>query len=293
MSYIKFFKYGFSFLLLLIVLRVQSHAADIYHSAELVNISTPVIKPESSNFQPLLGTYNYTVSWQGIPAAELEAVVEQDGLNYKITTKAKTYKGIDIFYKLRYNAEGLISAVDYFPINTRIEHRENSRHRFIEIIFNPDGNVDAVRIDRRRDEIKSLSFDPNNFMLDPFGAAFLARSVNWEKGAVREFDTFNGFSRYHISLTAEERRKIRYNGEERDVWVITPLVRNLVNPAQTSKLRRAHIYVSADDKRDILKIVSSVFIGNVYTELKSFQPSPLPQFAPRFARDLEQRQLVK
>jgi hypothetical protein len=84
---------------------------------------------------------------------------------------------------------------------------------------------------------------------------------------------FNGKSRYFISLTAAERTTIEYKGEPRKVIVITPQVRNLTTTAPKSKLRRAYIYVSDDEEREVLKIVSSVFIGSVTVELESFTPA--------------------
>jgi hypothetical protein len=266
--------------------------AETYISPERVEIKTPVLKPEASEFEPMLGTYNYSVSWEGIPAADLTATVEQVNGNYRVTAKAKTYTGIDLFYKLRYKAEGLISAVDFFPVKTTIDLRENSRHKYTEIKFDAKGNVDALRVDYKKDQINTLSFDPENFMLDPFAAAFLARSIKWEEGISRDFDTFNGKSRYLISLTATEKTKMKVNGVEKDVWVISPKVVNLSIPEQTGKLRKAEIYVTADKARDIVKIKSSVFIGSVYTELDSVEPAP-QQMMARYAANNAENKAVK
>jgi Protein of unknown function (DUF3108) len=258
--------------------------ADDYIAPDAVHVTTPTYHPEFSDFKQSLGTYNYTTSWEGIPAASLSANVEQNGLQYRVVVTAKTYKMIDIVYKLRYRAEGVMSAVDFYPIKNTVEHKENSRDRYTEINFLPDGEVEAIRIDRKKDETKTLKFEPNNFMLDPFSAAFLARTLNWEKGAVKQFDTFNGKSRYLITLTAEDKVQMEINNEMRDVWVIVPVVKNLTYPEQTKKLRRAEIYVTADKYRDILKIVSSVFIGSVTTKLDSFEPSDKPEPGTSVAR---------
>lgn len=262
--------------------------ADTYISPELVDVKTAVIKPEMPDFEPTLGTYNYTVSWEGIPAADLTATVDQVGDHIRLTASAKTYSGIDIIYKLRYKAEGLITTTDFRPVKSTFEQTENSRHKFTEIKFEPNGKVDAVRVDFKKDEIKTLSFDPENYMLDPFAASFLARSVNWEQGVTRQFDTFNGKSRYLISLTAVEKTKIEYNDEEREVWVISPTVVNLSVPEQTAKLRKAQIYVTADKARDIVKIVSSVYIGSIYTELDSIQPAQPQRMLARYAGTIKE-----
>lgn len=248
--------------------------ADDYISPELVKVTTPSYKPGPARYKPRLGTYEYSVSWEGITAASCTLTVgERDG-TYVIDAAARTYSGVDLLYKLRYEAIGRLSATDLYPISLSIDHRENSRHKNIEMSFDPrQGSIKAVRSKGENDpDKKILAFTPQNFTLDPIGAAFLARTLDWKVGDSKQFDVFNGKSRYFIVLTAVERTTIDFKGESRKVIVITPKVRNLTTTKPTSKLREAFIYVSDDDARDILKIVSSVFIGSVYTELESFTP---------------------
>jgi hypothetical protein len=66
----------------------------------------------------------------------------------------------------------------------------------------------------------------------------------------------------------------------RKVIVITPRVRNLSTTKPRSKLREAFIYVTDDDQREVLKIVSSVFIGSVTTEMESFVSSEESSSSP-------------
>ncbi|MBX7139418.1 MAG: DUF3108 domain-containing protein [Oligoflexia bacterium] len=261
-----------------------SAQADDYISPELVKVTTPVYRPEFSDFDPALGKYTYTVSWQGIPAAEVTVNISQDDQYYRSEVQARTYSGIDLFYKLRYRAEGVVSSFDLTPVRTTIDHQENSRHKNVEVLFGEDGSIDAKRSQVGKDS-KELHFNPNNFTLDPFAAALLARSLSWEIGQSRQFDTFNGKSRYLITLTCEDRKTMRINGEERDVWIISPKVVNLTSRVPSKKLRSAQIYVTADKHREILQIVSSVFIGSVKTRMVSFEPSAEPAPTARIARN--------
>lgn len=249
--------------------------ADDYISPDLVKVTTPFYKPGAVGFKPRLGVFEYSVSWEGITAASCAVTISERDNTYVIDAAARTYSGVDLLYKLRYDAIGIISATDFTSISLSIDHRENSSQKTIDMNFEPDqGKVSAVRgkgvINPER---KHLSFEPNNMTLDPVGAAFLARSLDWTVGETKHFDVFNGKSRYFISLTAAERTTIEYKGEPRKVIVITPQVRNLTTTAPKSKLRRAYIYVSDDEEREVLKIVSSVFIGSVTVELESFTPA--------------------
>jgi len=249
--------------------------ADDYISPDLVKVTTPQYRPGSIGFKPRLGVYEYSVSWEGITAASCAVTIEKKHDTFVVNAAARTYSGIDLFYKLRYEALGTISSQDFTSINLTINHQENSRHKNIQLDFSPQGDsITSVRSKGLSDpEKKVLSFAPNNLTLDPIGAAFLARSLDWHIGETKHFDVFNGKSRYFISLSAVERTIIDYKGEQRPVLVITPQVRNLTTTKPRAKLREAFIYVSDDEQREVLRIVSSVFIGSVTTELESFTPA--------------------
>jgi len=255
---------------------------------EALKVSTPVYAPVEGEFSPPFGTYTYEVSWQGIPAAELTVSLKEVDGRYRIVTAARTNSAIDIFYKLRYRAEGLISANDLSPYKTFIDNRENSRQKLVQMTFHENGDIESIRSQTGK-ESTVTRFNTGNFTLDPFSAAFLARSLPWEKGMSREFDTFNGKTRYLITLTAGEKVKMVVNGRTRDVWVVSPSVKNLNNPASNSKLREAKIYVTADHEREILQIVSKVFIGAVTTKLVSFSPEPTVREPLQMAQDQPQR----
>lgn len=258
------------------------------NEVEALKVSTPVYVPVAGEFSPPFGTYTYEVSWQGIPAAEVSISLKESDGRYRIVTAARTNSAIDIFYKLRYRAEGLISADTLSPYKTFIDNRENSRQRLVQMTFHENGQIEAVRSQTGKDSVISR-LNTGNFTLDPFSAAFLARSLPWETGMSREFDTFNGKTRYLITLTASEKVKMVVNGRTRDVWVVSPTVKNLNNPASNSKLREAKIYVTADQEREILQIVSKVFIGAVTTKLVSFSPEPRVREELQMAQDQTQR----
>ncbi len=234
---------------------------------EAIHLHTPSYRP---NFAPALGVYQYVVSWQGIPAANVEVGVNRDGMTYHIWTNVKTYSGIDLFYRLRYNAKADISAVDFSPFQSTYDHQENSRLKKTEITFEPSGEIKTVRI-KNDEEPEYHSFNSENYTLDPFSASFVARGLDWKKGETKRFDAFNGKSRYLIKMKAVDHIQMEVNGKLVPVWVISPKVKNLSNPA-ASKLREAKIYLTDDEQREILEIESEVFVGSVRTRMKSFKP---------------------
>jgi hypothetical protein len=251
-----------------------SRAAAESMAPELVKISTPMYSVRASQFKPPLGSYTYSVSWQGIPAAEARVSIDRIGDAYQVTSEAKTSSGIDIFYELRYKAVGLLSKTNFRPIKTSMSHRENSKIKKTEIRFFRNGTIDTTRVNGKKDPVHT-AFKSHNFTLDPFAAVFMARGVDWEEGKTFKFDTFNGKTRYLITMTAHGKDTMEFNGVEREVWLIEPKVENLSDPSANSKLRKATIYLTTDNRREVLAVKSKVFIGNVSAELDSFDPYPI------------------
>ena len=258
-----------------ITIGTMTARADDYIAPHLVKVSTPLYKAPTDSFKPRLGTYEYTVGWQGIPAASCTLTVEERDGKYHIEAAARTYSGVDLLYRLRYVATGTLNATSLQPESLVINHDENSRHKNIDMRFDSaNGTITAVRSKSPEDPDKKIaSFESDNMTLDPIGAAFLARSLPWEVGQTRDLDVFNGKSRYFITLSAVEKTSIMYQGEMRKVIVITPRVRNLSTTKPRSKLQEAFMYVTDDDQHEVLRIVSAVFIGSVTTELDSFVPA--------------------
>lgn len=253
-----------SFLLLLGV-----YAEAVTDSPEEVKVSTPNYEFNTGNFQPVTGTYTYDVSWASISAATIEINVDRSGDGFKVVTEAQTNPGIDVFYRLRFKAAGEMTE-DFMPVSTKIFSQENSRVKKSDVQFS-NGFIHAIRdnIGKRREE---FNFNPNNMTLDPFSVAFLARTFDWKSGEEREFDIFNGRTRYLIKFKSIGNKVIEQNGKKINCYVIQPSVTKL-NPIETGKkkLNSASIYISADQNRDILRIESDVFVGTVNTELVNFK----------------------
>lgn len=265
----------FIFAVLTVFIFVTPAWCDGAESPEEVVITTPVYRP-LSDFDQRLGSYEYEVSWQGIPAASLKLNIEREGLRYRVTATARTFSAIDVFYKLRYRAESTLSAVNLMPYRTVIDHRENSRFKNTDIEYLDNGDIRSIRFKRGKGS-QTMQFKPNNHMLEPVSAAFLARSLDWDVGDVRYFDTFSGKDRYLIAITATREVEMTVNGLPRTVIVVEPRVQRLNGEAKERKLRQAEIYVTKDKAREILQIKSEVFIGTVTTALVAFTPSSRPR----------------
>jgi hypothetical protein len=236
----------------------MNSVADDYIAPDLVKVTTPLYRPAHAKYKPRPGVYEYSVGWEGITAASCSLTVREERGRFLIDAAARTYSGVDLLYKLRYEARGVLDSDNLSSISLSIDHKENSRHKTIEMRFEP--NFGLIKADRQTGDIaanqKHVEFTPNNQTLDPIAAAFLARSLDWKVG------------------------ESRFRGQERSVFVISPRVRNLTTTKPRSKLREAFIFVTDDDERDILRIESSVFIGSVSVDLESYSPLPSDRQPP-------------
>jgi len=239
-----------------------------------VCISTPTYVPPSS-FKPLLGRYSYSVSWNGIPAGSIELELNRKDDDYEIHAKARTAKGIDLVYKLRYESQTVLAADTLKPKHSLAVVQTNSKEKTTELEFLPDGKISSKR-KNHQGRVKTLKFNSDNFTLDPFSAAFLALSQEWKVGENRRFDLFSGKSRHLIELSAVEKTELKVNGAKRPAIVIIPtLIKklNVTKETKKKKLRQAKIYISADQRREILKISSDLLFGSVNTEMVGFTPT--------------------
>ena len=73
-------------------------------------------------------------------------------------------------------------------------------------------------------------------------------------------------SQYLVSLDIEGREPLSAMGKTVEAYRIVPVV-NLTRAGYASRMRQATVWISADEKRTPLKMVSQVFIGNVSIEM--------------------------
>jgi len=260
-------------ILLLILVALPLAAKKI--PADQVRITTPVYVPTDS-FKPLPGRYSYSVSWKGIPAGDVELEIDRDAVDYTIHASAQTNKVIDFFYRLRYESETILEADTLRPKHSISVALTNAKKKMTELEFLPNGEIQSKREDHRG-RLKTFTFDPDNFTLDPYSAGFLALSQEWKVGDTRRFDLFSGKSRYLIEFTAVEQTELTVNGKERSAIVLSPTVRKLTDTdhdSEDKKMRDVRIYISADQPREILKMSSDLLIGSIDTEMVDFAPAP-------------------
>ena len=255
--------------------------ADYIPPSQVV-VRTQAYQPQETNFPR--GSYDYQVSWQGIPVGSASIRI---GTTYRdgkkmldVEATARSGKVVNLLYELRHRSESVFSARELKPVEFLSQQTENSKFTNIEINFSPDGSIHAKTTNgnlNSQGKSEEVSFKSENATFDPISAAFLARSLPVDPAEDRSFDVFNGRHRYLISFHVVGREKITVAGKEYDAFKIKPLVKKLTDTEGEKRLRKVYLWVSTDGSREILKLEGEVFIGSVSAKLVRFVPDTSPE----------------
>lgn len=270
----KFLKF-----LCLVLVFLASFSEPILSFAEYIDPSETELKTEK--YHPDVvpkdrGKYEYKVAWQGIPVASASIDITDALLGeaqlLNVTAWAKTAGPAVIFYRLNHTSESILNAQNLQPKVFRTFETVNSEARGRFVSFGEQGQIYSRRWKEGK-EAEIQEFFTGNATFDPISAAILARSLPIESGKVFVFDVFNGKHRYEISFHVGDKEELRINNQMRSAFRVTPYVKKLTDTEGEKKLDHATLWISADAKREILKIESKVWIGSVTATLSNFTPN--------------------
>jgi hypothetical protein len=256
-----------------------------YVLPELTRVST------SKYETPLIanaGRYIYSITWQGIPVANADVVigetpqlrrtdyVPQPG-DQTIRVSTKTAKVIDLLYKLRHTSESIFNPKEVRPISFTSDQTENSKYKRWEVLFSQSNQITSKLYKEPNAEVsESYQFNSDNFTLDPLFGALVARSVQVKAGSDVSVDIWNGKHRYLIEFKVEGQDYIEIENNKILADRIIPTVKKLTDSEGEKRIKSCTMWVSADERREILKLDSKVFLGRITATLKSIQPITSP-----------------
>jgi hypothetical protein len=245
-------------------------------------VRSKAYQPQETNFPR--GSYDYQVSWQGIPVG---SAMIRIGTTYRdgkkmldVEATARSSRVVSLFYELRHRSESIFSARELKPVEFLSQQTENSRFTNLEINFSPDGLIHAKTTKETwtaRGNPKKSRSNPRTPLSIPFQRRFLPSAFRWIPAEDLSFDVFNGKDRYLISFHVVGREKITVAGKEYDAFKIKPLVKKLTDTEGEKRLRKVYLWVSTDGSREVLKLESEVLIGSVSAKLVRFVPDTSPE----------------
>jgi len=274
------------FILSVLPWRINLANAD-YVSPALINVSTASYGSQNLIYTP--GKYKYAIRWEGIPVASAEIVVGEPpqlirndivhrDSQVAVRVSVRTSKGIDLLYKLRHTSESIFDQRSLKPVAFTSDQTENSKFKRFEVEFRNNHEIlsrfykkpSALEPDERSE------FNSANFTLDPIFGALLARSVPVDKGSEVDFDIWNGKHRYLIKFKVVGREEITVGKNKVLADKVIPTVNKLTDSEGEKRIKSCVMWVSADERREILKVESKVLLGSITASLSGIEPAALP-----------------
>jgi len=227
------------------------------------------------NYQPRFRPFDggekavYQASWLGIPVAsaeiEMRPVVLDGKKFYQVTVQAQSWRYLDLIFKMRDTVESLFDADTLHPRRFFFRQRENRKRIDTTAVVDSAANRWVVHRWEGK-KLKNFEF-VSPYTLDPISASYLSRSLDFKVGDRLRLEVFGGKSRYLVTLDVVARERIWAGKGEIEAYKIVPQLSDLSRTGYAGRVRQATVWISADEKRTPLKIVSQVFIGSISIEI--------------------------
>ena len=250
-----------------------------------VEVSTPVYDLPADIEWPN-ERWDYHFRWSGIPVGKLsiETGSEQGaatdpgdtdlgdtdpggtdpGKRLTVRVRGTTNSVIDLLWKYRLDARGMIGVHPFTPREFVIDETEKRNEKFTHIRFDADRNVHSIR--RKNDKEKEYSFAGGN-TFDILSTVFLVLNLDYVLGDEFYVDTFTGTSRYLVTVSVDAREDLLAGGNLVPAWKLSVHTSELTDPEKEGKHRVTSLWVSRDRPRRLLAARSKTFVGAIEVEL--------------------------
>ncbi len=161
--------------------------------------------------------------------------------------------------------ESIFEAKTLYPRSFIFRQRENRKKIDTTAHFDPASKKWVVHRQQGYN-IKDYEFISQH-TLDPISAVYLARSLDFKVGDTLRMEVFGGNSRYLVLLDILGMEPVSTRTGLFEAYRIVPRVMNLTSSGYAGRVRQATVWLSADERRRLLRMVSQVFIGYVSIDL--------------------------
>ena len=221
-------------------------------------------------------TAEYRMSWNMIPVASAKVQTkpkwEQGEKFYQVNVKAKTWRILHWIWKMRDSVESVFEAKTFSPRSFIFSQSENREKVHTNIRYEPSDQKWVVRR-REGDKVEGYEFVSGD-TYDPISASYLLRSLDFKVGDRLEFNLFGGHHRYLLTLDVVSQEPIKVKAGQFNAYKIESQMVKRPPSKDDGYVYRATGWISADEKRILVKAKSKAWIGNVYLELIQAEVRP-------------------
>jgi len=210
---------------------------------------------------------HFELKWSFIPIGEavLEVMSPKmiNGVQaYHFSMTAKTNAFADTFYKVRDKVDGYTDKAMTHSLLYNKKQHEGSTHRDVSVKF--DWEKRQVRYTTATEK-KTVSVLPGAF--DPLSAFYYARLFDPAKHKLIERPITDGKKCVVGKITVVKREKIKVGKKIYDTYLIMPELKHVGGVFKKSKNAKIKLWITADERRLLVKIKSKVIVGSFIGEL--------------------------
>lgn len=249
----------------------DNHIGALFYTILLISYGMCAPGAGVSDTQPFTPgeKLTYVLRWENIPAGEAEMEIKPiQSVNgedaYHFTMKTRTNAFADAFFKVRERIDAYADirmerSLGFRKVQTEGEHKRDER-----IVFDwASGTAQHSNFGEKSAPIEIL---PGS--LDPLSVLYYTRKSISEKNPVIERRITDGKKNFSGRADIIRRETITLkSGETFDTFCIVPRMRDVGGVFENDKEASIHMWVTADDNRLPVRIVSKLAIGNFIGEL--------------------------
>ncbi|MFC1516419.1 DUF3108 domain-containing protein [Thermodesulfobacteriota bacterium] len=212
----------------------------------------------------------YQLNWGFIPAGEaaLEVLPMEtiDGKPvYHFVATAKSNAFVDVFYTVRDRVDAYVDTDVTHTVFFKKKQREGKTRR--DVVVNFDWGKMEAQYSNFNQKIKPISILPGT--LDPLSAFFHVRLRDLKPNQKIERPVTDGKKCVVGIARVIKKEKMKLLGKTYDTYVLEPELKHIGGIFEKSKDAKIRLWVTADERRILLKVKSKVKIGSFTGELIS------------------------
>ncbi|MEE8398231.1 MAG: DUF3108 domain-containing protein [Desulfobacterales bacterium] len=212
----------------------------------------------------------FRLRWSFVPAGEailevlpLETLNGQPVLHFVMTVKTNAF--VDAFYKVRDRIDAYTDAQMTHTVLYKKHQHEGNTRRDVVVTFDWENNqAHYAAGTEKRDPIAIL---PGSF--DPLSIFYRTRMFDFRKNRQFEHPLTDGKKSVIAKATVVKREKIRLPSGTTDVYVLEPDLKHVGGVFKKSRNARIRLWLTADDRKILVRIKSKVAVGSFVGELIS------------------------
>ncbi len=215
---------------------------------------------------------SYVLKWTIIPVGEatlevLNGETKIGGSAYLLKASVKSYPVIDFFYRVRDHIESYVDSSVTHSLLYRKKQHEGSHERDVIVSFDWD-KAKAHYYNQGKYE-RSVIILPGTF--DPLSVFYAFRLYPLKDGLEVQTPVTDGKKCVMGRAKVIKRERIKVDAGEFDTFLIEPDLQHIGGIFEKSKDAKLRVWVTADDRRILVKAESKVVVGHFTAELVSVE----------------------